>query len=71
MSDESGPILVKVETGESQPVTGDKGDVDFPPEVRGWGDVLDCRHSPFDKRDTDQLRDYAAHIHKHYLLING
>jgi hypothetical protein len=72
VSEENRSFLVDVQTGFSLgAVAGDQGDIDFPAQVRGWGDVLDCRHEPFAKRSLDDLRDYASHLHKVFLLVNA
>ena len=71
MSDGAKQVLIKVSTGdEIGPVEGAKGDVVFPEGVLGWTDVLDCRHGKFAEMKVEELRHYAEHIRKYYLLIN-
>jgi hypothetical protein len=70
MSDENSSFLVEVATRRKiGPVPVEKGDVLFPDEVRGWGDVLDCRHEPYTGFDFDDLLHRAEHAHKFYLLL--
>jgi hypothetical protein len=61
--------VVRAEDGASFEVQGEKGDIVFPEQVRGWGDVLDARHTPFDDKELDELRLYAKRIHKFFILV--
>ncbi|MEO1271107.1 MAG: hypothetical protein AAFX99_23700 [Myxococcota bacterium] len=65
-------FVIDVNTGDRLgPFQGDKGDVDFPAQVRGWSDVLDCRHHPYADMKLDTLRHYAHHVHKFFLLVES
>lgn len=44
-------------------------DVFFPPYVRGWSDVLDCRPSPYAERSIEQNCKFAAGVHKRFILV--
>ncbi|MBH25622.1 MAG: hypothetical protein CMH57_14460 [Myxococcales bacterium] len=64
-------FIIDVDTGEQLgPIQGDKGDVSFPERVRGWSDVLDCRHEPYQEMPLPTLRHYAHHVHKFFLLVD-
>ena len=65
-------FVVRVEDGQTQgPLEGERGDVDFPKEVRGWSDVLDCRLHPYSEKDLAALRHYGTHVNKRFLLVEG
>lgn len=70
---ESGVLyLIHHKTGERfGPLAGEKGDVAFPPQVRGWGEVLDCRHKPYTEKSIEELKHYAYHVRKDFLLIDN
>lgn len=71
MTDGDGLFVVKVSDGATTgPLAGSRGDVQFPEEVRGWSDVLDCRLHPFAEKDLPQLRHFGAHVNKRYLLVS-
>jgi len=71
MADESKTVLVVVATGERLgSVAGSRGDLEFPEQVRGWADVLDCRHGRYLKMELDEIRHIAEHVHKHYIVLN-
>lgn len=61
--------VVRAEDGASFEVQGEKGDIRFPEEVRGWGDVLDARHVPFEDKSLEELRHYTQRIHKVFVLV--
>jgi hypothetical protein len=61
--------VVRVEDGASFEVQGEKGDITFPEQVRGWGDVLDCRHAPYTNKRPEELLRYAKHVHKFFILV--
>lgn len=63
-------FLVKVEGEEViGPIEGKKGDVTFPPQVRGWGDVLDARHKPYTEKELPAILHFAKHVHKPFVLV--
>ena len=69
-SDSDALFVIEVDTGETfGPITGSKGDLDFPEKVRGWSDVLDCRHKPYTDLDRDALLHFAKHVNKFFLLV--
>ena len=62
--------MIEVDTGETfGPIAGSKGDLDFPEKVRGWSDVLDCRHKPYTDLERDALLHFAKHVNKFFLLV--
>ncbi len=71
MASDKKQFLVQVDGGTrlAEPIVGSKGDVVFPPEVRGWGDVLDCRHTPYTEKSLQELLHFGHHVHKVYLLV--
>ena len=70
MSQDPQQVLVDVQSGETVgPVSGAKGDVSFPPSVRGWSEVLDCRTGRLAEMPLDAVRDFAAHSRKRYVLV--
>ncbi len=70
MSDASDIYLIHAEEGTRLgPIEGSKGDLTFPAVVRGWSDVLDCRHHPYDHKNVEELRRYAQFINKRYILV--
>lgn len=72
MSNASSALYVVKADGDAytpEPVTGDKGDINFPEHVRGWSDVLDCRHTPYHDKPVEELRAFARHVHKFYILV--
>ncbi len=70
MADGEGLFVVKVADGEATgPLRGTRGDIEFPSEVRGWSDVLDCRLHPYNHKDIAALRHYGEHVNKLYLLV--
>lgn len=71
MSDHAGQqFLVRIEDGQQLgPIPGSKGDLTFPEEVRGWGDVVDCRHAPYLENNLDELLHLGGSIHKRYILV--
>ena len=71
MSESGRMFLINRKSGERfGPLAGEKGDVQFPSQVRGWGDVLDCRHVPYTEKSIDELKHFAEHIHKDFFLID-
>ncbi len=69
-SDDAKQILVEVNTGRRfGPIKGKMGDVPFPEEVRGWADVLDCRHGRYLDMGLQEIRHIAEHVHKHFVLV--
>lgn len=44
-------------------------DVYFPPDVRGWSDVLDCRIPPYDSQSIEKNCEFATHVRKYYILV--
>lgn len=44
-------------------------DVFFPDGVRGWSDVLDCRTEPYKDKPVEENCDFAAHVHKKFILM--
>lgn len=44
-------------------------DVIFPAHVRGWSDVLDCRHTPYTEKSIEENCHFAEHVHKFYILV--
>jgi hypothetical protein len=46
-------------------------DVFFPPYVRGWSDVLDCRPSPYAERSIEHNCKFAAGVHKRFILVSA
>lgn len=70
MADGGNLFVVRVSDGETTgPLGGSRGDVEFPSEVRGWSDVLDCRHPPYTEKDIAALRHYGVHVNKLFLLV--
>jgi hypothetical protein len=70
MSGTERQFLIHVEEGtEIGPLKGSKGDMEFPIEVRGWSDVLDCRHTPYTEKTLTELRYFAHHVNKSYILV--
>ena len=62
--------LIEVSSNEHfGPLSGSKGDIVFPEKVRGWSDVLDCRHKPSTEMDRDELVHYAEHVNKFFCLV--
>lgn len=69
-SEDAKQFLVEVSTGRRfGPIEGKKGDLVFPAEVRGWADVLDCRHGRYLEMGLDEIRDIASHVHKFFVLV--
>ena len=74
MKDPNSP-LVLVETRHGTHFAGVEAqglDVDFPPEVRGWSDVLDCRDEPYTDESTwpmERLCEFAQHVRKRFILV--
>ena len=70
-SDESSTLyLYDVETQErfgTAEVIG--SDVYFPDGVRGWSDVLDCRHPPYTEKSIAENCHFAEHVHKMYIVV--
>ena len=63
-------FLIHVEHGARLgPVKASRGDVEFPAEVRGWSEVLDCRVRPYTDKSLDELLHFGNHVHKVYLLV--
>jgi hypothetical protein len=48
---------------------GRGGDVEFPPGVHDWTDVLDCRHAPYTDKSLAENCEIAHHVRKHYILV--
>ena len=72
MSEGAKQILIEVSTGNDLgPVEGTMGDIEFPKGVLGWTDVLDCRHGRFAEMELEELRHYAEHVRKYYLLMKA
>ncbi len=72
MSDQTEHYLVEVETGRNLgPISGTMGDLEFPPQVGGWTDVLDCRHDPYSGMELEELRHFAEHVRKYFVLVDG
>lgn len=70
MAEHGKQFLIDAETGQQQgPLGGSKGDVIFPEGIRGWSQVLDCRHTPYVDKPVDELRRFAQHVHKDYILV--
>jgi hypothetical protein len=70
MADSESVFVVKVADGEATgPLAGTRGDIEFPAEVRGWSDVLDCRLHPYCDKDIAALRHHGVHVGKLYLLV--
>ncbi len=70
MSEQAGKqFVVRVEDGEAFEVQGEKGDIIFPEQVRGWGDVLDGRHPPYTDKTLPELLRYGKHVHKFFILV--
>ena len=70
MADASNQYLIHVEEGtQLGPLKGTKGDMVFPEPVRGWSDVLDCRHTPYTEKTLAELRHFAHHVNKLYILV--
>ncbi len=49
--------------------TVDNHDVYFPEGVNGWSDVLDCRPEPYKDKTVEENCDFAAHVHKKFILV--
>lgn len=45
-------------------------DVYFPPEVRGWAEVLDCRIPPYTDQTLEENCEYALGVRKFYILVS-
>ena len=58
-------------SSEYAKVESDGLDVYFPESVGGWADVLDCRVEPYADRDVRTNCDFAAHVHKKYILVTA
>jgi len=70
MTEVSRQFLIHTEEGtQIGPLSGSKGDMEFPEEVRGWSDVLDCRHTPYTEKTLAELRHFAHHVNKTYILV--
>lgn len=48
---------------------GRGGDVEFPPAVHGWTEVLDCRVEPYTAKSLAENCDLAHHVRKKYILV--
>ena len=72
MAENNSVVLVDVMTGERLgSLSGSRGDLDFPAPVRGWVDVLDCRHGRYQDMDLDAIRHTAEHARKPYVVLNA
>lgn len=47
------------------------GEPFFPEHIRGWSDVLDCRHTPYTEKSIEENCDFADHVHKPYILVSA
>ncbi|MEC9441197.1 MAG: hypothetical protein VYE40_08860 [Myxococcota bacterium] len=47
------------------------GEPYFPEHVRGWSDVLDCRHPPYTEKSIEDNCHFADHVHKPFILVNA
>lgn len=45
-------------------------DLVFPPNVRDWTDVLDCRVEPYIEKSLAENCDIAHHVRKRYILVS-
>lgn len=71
MSENEKPQLIEVATGNNLgALDGTKGDLTFPDRVRGWADVLDCRHGRYLKMSLEDIRHEAEHVRKYYLVMH-
>ncbi len=71
MAESSKQYLVHAEEGtQFGPLSGTRGDVEFPSMVRGWSDVLDCRHKPYTGKTLAELRHFAHHVNKRFILVH-
>lgn len=62
--------LYKASTGEEAgEATPANLDVDFPPHVDDWTDVLDCREEPYTEQSIAENCAYAQQVHKKYILV--
>ena len=61
--------LVHTKSGEEFDVTIDGLDVFFPDHVDGWSDVLDARIAPYKTQSVDEVREFALHVRKDYVLV--
>ena len=72
MAQNNSAVLVDVMSGERLGVlSGSRGDLEFPESVRGWVDVLDCRHGRYLDMDLDAIRHIAEHARKAYIVLNA
>lgn len=53
------------------PVAGKGGDIDFPPTVGGWTEVLDCRHIPYTDKTIAENCELARGVRKKYIIVNA
>lgn len=63
--------LVEVENGAEFEVEVEGLDVFFPDHVDGWSDVLDCRIPPYTEQTLDEIRDFASHVRKTFVLVKA
>lgn len=64
--------LYKTETLErADEVASEALDVFFPPYVRGWSDVLDCRTEPYTSRSIEENCKFALGVHKRFILVSS
>ncbi len=62
-------FIVSVDGDVTGPLEGDRADIKFPANTGGWSMVLDCRHEPYTEKSLAELRHYADHVHKDYVLV--
>jgi hypothetical protein len=48
---------------------GRGSEVNFPPTVHSWTDVLDCRHAPYTGKSLAENCEIAHHVRKKYILV--
>jgi hypothetical protein len=69
MQDSKLYFVVDAQTGLRRPVAERGIDLVFPEGIRGWADVLDCRHPPFREKTLTELRQQAQGVNKPFVLI--
>jgi hypothetical protein len=63
-------FIYKTDTQQrADEVSFETPDVFFPPYVRGWSDVLDCRTSPYKDRSIEENCKFALGVHKRFILV--
>lgn len=70
MADQSLCLYTTEDCRRFAEVEGRGGDIEFPPEVGAWTEVLDCRVEPYTEHTLDENCHLAQHVRKKYILVD-